>query len=100
MSARGIRIARTAVLSLLVLLAALLGFAWWATSTRNGAEWTFERLGAAFPGELRVRELHGSIRSPLTVTGFRYETDRLQISAARVAILLPTVGLAWLIWSR
>src|SRR5205085_7507744 len=79
------RIATALGLGVLGLAGAALG--WWAVSTRSGGEWAFERLGAAFPGELHVKALTGSIRSPLEVRGFRYETDRFQISADRVRIV-------------
>ena len=64
----------------------LAGFAVWATTTKRGAAWSFERLGALLPGKLEVGELEGPLRGPLVVHDVSYASDQVEITADRVAI--------------
>jgi translocation and assembly module TamB len=80
MSARARRALTTiaATLVLVVLLGAALVL--WTLGSRTGARWAFERLGAALPGELRARDLRGSIRGPLRVRGLHYQADAYELT--------------------
>jgi translocation and assembly module TamB len=73
------------------LVAAVVGLfvafaAFWATGTKDGAAWSFERLGALVPGKLKVGTLDGPLRGPLVVHDVSYASDQVEITADRVAI--------------
>jgi translocation and assembly module TamB len=70
----------------LALGCAIAGFTWWLIGTQGGARWGFERLSAAFPGELQVGQLRGPLRGPLAIRGLLYRTDRVEVRVDSLAL--------------
>ncbi|MBZ0114767.1 MAG: translocation/assembly module TamB domain-containing protein [Thermoanaerobaculia bacterium] len=76
--------ARWGCAGLLLVSVLLGGLAWFTLATEPGTRWLFTRLGAIMPGELKVAELEGPIRGPLTVRGLRYANDSMEVTVERL----------------
>lgn len=68
---------------LIVLLAAALA---WLLRSESGANWIWQRLAAAVPGQLQARQLTGDLRSGLTFTQVSYRDAELLVAADTVAL--------------
>ena len=72
--------------TLLILLLAA-GFAWLLRS-ESGAQWLWQRLAAAVPGELRTQQLRGDLQSGLVFEQLSYRDAGLALAADTVALRL------------
>lgn len=72
--------------TLLILLLAA-GFAWLLRS-EPGAQWLWQRLTAAVPGQLEAQRLRGDLQSGLVLEQLRYRNPSLSLAADRVALRL------------
>ncbi|RPH95866.1 MAG: hypothetical protein EHM68_12000 [Lysobacterales bacterium] len=72
--------------TLLILLLAA-GFAWLLRS-ESGAQWLWQGLAAAVPGELRTQQLRGDLQSGLTLEQLSYRDAGLALMADTVALRL------------
>ncbi|MEM1230264.1 MAG: translocation/assembly module TamB domain-containing protein [Pseudomonadota bacterium] len=77
----GLGAAGLLLLFLLVLVVATV-----LVSTEGGSRWVLARVQAALPAELSIGALSGSLRSPLTLTDIRYDTEGLDLELDRLSI--------------
>ena len=70
-------------LSALLALVVLAGAAFfWLATTRSGARWAFDRLGAGLPGRIEVEDIRGPLRGPLHLRHLHYQADTWELTVA------------------
>ncbi len=74
------------LLTLLVLVALLVGLAWYGVSSERGTRVLLGRLGALLPGELTVGSQKGPLVGPLELRDVRYRTDAMDVRVKRVQL--------------
>ena len=80
---------RITLLLLPILLILLLagGFVWLLRS-ESGAQWLWQQLAAAAPGQLQAQRSRGDLRSGLTLEGFSYRDAGLVLTADTITLRL------------
>ncbi|HEV7717028.1 MAG TPA: translocation/assembly module TamB domain-containing protein [Steroidobacteraceae bacterium] len=69
------------LIALAVLLVAIGASLGWVLNTESGARWVAGRAVGFLAGKLEIREVHGTIVGPLSVTGVRYHDDEAGVDA-------------------
>jgi len=74
------------LLSLLVLIALLVGLAWYGVSSERGTRVLLARLGAMLPGELTVGAQRGPLVGPLELRDVHYRNDAMDVRVSRLQL--------------
>ena len=83
---------RKLIIVLLLLPGIFLG---WLTMSENGLKWAYQQAELYLPVELSFDKLEGRLIGPLTVTGFNYKQQGIDIHADQITVdWLPTALLA------
>jgi translocation and assembly module TamB len=84
------------------LILLLAGVFYWAMHTESGADWIWQRVVAAVPGKLQVRQLRGDLQSGLQLLQLDYQGDGVAVTADKVGLrmdldlLPPAIGVQFL----
>jgi len=66
----------------------LAGVLYWMLDSESGARWLWSRASASVPGSLGAGELHGDLRSGLTLKAFAFENESISITSPNVKLQL------------
>ncbi len=88
-----LRVVRRLLLTLLILLALVIGLAVTLTASEPGSRWLLRQALQHAPGELRVEAIHGRLSGHLQLQNVDYRREQLHLHADRLALRWRPIAL-------